>query len=84
MNMAANGAAGPAPRTDHLAIAEFVAPGSRVLDVGCGDGQLLKLLETRLGPAHLDTHHFDSHRHTSSRTLSTSTATSLGMLFMER
>ena len=49
MNMAVNDLAGPAPRTDHLAIVEFVTPGSRVLDVGCGDGQLLKLLETRLG-----------------------------------
>lgn len=38
-----------APRTDHLVIAELVEPGSRVLDVGCGDGQLLKLLEQRLG-----------------------------------
>jgi methionine biosynthesis protein MetW len=32
------------PRGDHLLIAEMVAPGSRVLDVGCGDGALLKLL----------------------------------------
>jgi methionine biosynthesis protein MetW len=32
-------------RVDHLAIAELVGPGSRVLDVGSGDGQLLKLLE---------------------------------------
>ncbi len=32
-------------RVDHLAIAELVTPGSRVLDVGSGDGQLLKLLE---------------------------------------
>lgn len=36
--------AGPAPRVDHLLIAEMVAPGSRVLDVGCGDGALLDLL----------------------------------------
>jgi methionine biosynthesis protein MetW len=32
------------PRVDHLLIAEMVAEGSRVLDVGCGDGALLKLL----------------------------------------
>jgi len=29
---------------DHLLIAEMVTPGSRVLDVGCGDGELLQLL----------------------------------------
>ena len=38
----------PAPprttRVDHLLIAEMVAAGSRVLDVGCGDGALLQLL----------------------------------------
>ncbi len=49
MNMAINGLAAVAPRTDHLAIAELVQPGSRVLDVGCGDGQLLKLLEMSRG-----------------------------------
>jgi methionine biosynthesis protein MetW len=32
------------PRVDHQFIAEMVAPGSRVLDVGCGDGALLDLL----------------------------------------
>jgi methionine biosynthesis protein MetW len=31
-------------RVDHLLIAEMVAVGSRVLDVGCGDGALLQLL----------------------------------------
>lgn len=31
-------------RVDHLLIAEMVTPGSRVLDVGCGDGELLQLL----------------------------------------
>ncbi len=34
----------PTPRVDHLLIAEMVAPGSRVLDVGCGDGALLQVL----------------------------------------
>ena len=33
-----------AVRADHRLIAEMVAPGSRVLDVGCGDGSLLQLL----------------------------------------
>lgn len=31
-------------RPDHLLIAEMVSTGSRVLDVGCGDGALLDLL----------------------------------------
>ena len=34
-------------RRDHLLVAEMVRPGSRVLDVGCGDGELLQLLESR-------------------------------------
>src|SRR5213592_3943485 len=34
-------------RTDHLLVAGMVKPGSRVLDVGCGDGELLQLLEER-------------------------------------
>lgn len=36
-----------APRVDHALIAEMVEPGSRVLDVGCGDGELLHLLAGR-------------------------------------
>jgi methionine biosynthesis protein MetW len=33
-----------APRRDLAAVADMVAPGSRVLDVGCGDGALLHML----------------------------------------
>ncbi len=36
-------------RADHLLIAEMVASSSRVLDVGCGDGALLKLLAETKG-----------------------------------
>jgi methionine biosynthesis protein MetW len=36
-------------RVDLLAISQLVTPGSRVLDIGCGDGQLLKLLEKTRG-----------------------------------
>jgi len=35
-----------AARVDHLLIAEMVSPGARVLDVGCGDGELLQLLSS--------------------------------------
>ena len=35
-------------RVDLLVVAEMVAHGAKVLDVGCGDGELLRLLgETR-------------------------------------
>lgn len=34
-------------RSDHLLLAEMIESGSKVLDVGCGDGDLLQLLETR-------------------------------------
>ncbi len=35
-------------RVDHLVVAGMVMPGSKVLDVGCGDGELLRILaETR-------------------------------------
>src|SRR5437773_9795587 len=34
-------------RVDHLLVAAMVSPGSRVLDVGCGNGELLQLLEQR-------------------------------------
>ena len=33
-------------RVDHLLIAEMVAANARVLDIGCGDGALLSLLES--------------------------------------
>ncbi len=33
-----------ARRVDLVRVMEMVAPGSRVLDVGCGDGELLRLL----------------------------------------
>jgi len=36
-------------RKDLEIIAELVPPGSRVLDLGCGDGELLALLQARRG-----------------------------------
>jgi SAM-dependent methyltransferase len=38
---------GATHRGDHLLVAEMVERGSKVLDVGCGDGDLLQLLEGR-------------------------------------
>jgi methionine biosynthesis protein MetW len=44
----AEAARGPGgSRVDLLVVAEMIERGSRVLDVGCGDGELLKLLESR-------------------------------------
>ncbi len=37
------------PRFDLQVIANMVTPGARVLDVGCGDGELLQLLERQRG-----------------------------------
>jgi len=45
MAEAARGSGGS--RVDLLVVADMVQPGARVLDVGCGDGELLRLLETR-------------------------------------
>lgn len=38
-----------AARADLLLVADMVAPNSRVLDVGCGDGALLRLLSEEKG-----------------------------------
>lgn len=39
----------PDTRIDYAIIADYVPQGARVLDVGCGDGSLLALLEAKKG-----------------------------------
>jgi len=34
-------------RADHLLVSDMVEPGSKVLDVGCGEGDLMQLMESR-------------------------------------
>ena len=46
----AEGARAPSGgRVDLLLVADMVEPGSKVLDVGCGDGELLRILAERRG-----------------------------------
>ena len=46
----AEAARGPGgARVDLLVVADMVEPGTRVLDVGCGDGELLQLLSDTRG-----------------------------------
>ena len=46
----AEAARGPGgSRVDLLLVADMVERGSKVLDVGCGDGELLRILAERRG-----------------------------------
>ncbi|MBU6318115.1 MAG: methyltransferase domain-containing protein [Alphaproteobacteria bacterium] len=47
--MTASGRPSPGRRADHLAISRHIRPGELVLDVGCGDGQLMELLQQDRG-----------------------------------
>ena len=49
MNALQGGFSNGASRVDLIAISELVTPATRVLDIGCGDGQLLNLLEATRG-----------------------------------
>jgi methionine biosynthesis protein MetW len=49
LTMAQAPAAQSGARVDLVAVADMVAPGARVLDVGCGDGALLQLLQQTRG-----------------------------------
>ena len=37
------------PQPEHKIIAQLVTPGSSVLDLGCGDGELMALLKRERG-----------------------------------
>ena len=40
-------------RADFAAIANWIKPAARVLDLGCGDGTLLAYLAAEIGRAHV-------------------------------
>jgi methionine biosynthesis protein MetW len=49
LTMADTARASGGSRVDLLLVTEMVAPGAKVLDVGCGDGELLRILSERRG-----------------------------------